>query len=792
MANPKELIQGRLEQFEMGKPLEECLAGLSADEVELLKLAARLRELSYPEQDGLRSSAQRADVLRLATQEKDKAIQEEAPRAPRRSLPRLLVPATVFSGVGAFVLICAIIAATAAGVAWWSSRNSRVDEVALEPPLPTAMSEAMDDPGQHEVFLPLMSQQIPLTPETVRLEDIRGVVEIQADDGTWSVVAATRVFAVEQHIRTGALSGARLVFYDGSQVSLGPDTEFSVDELDARTDGPRIVVLNQWIGETVHNVVPADAAGSRYEVQTPSAVGAARGTVFQVLVTSDLVAHFSVDEGAVAVSGADVTVVVDAGQLTTVAADKAPDEPVFRITGEGQVTQIGFTWIIAGQPFETHDGTIIVGNPQIGDWVFVRGRLLADSTRVADWITLLRRSPANRFTLVGEVEAITTDAWLVAGQTITVTDEADVDDDIEVGDLARVEGVILPEGELQAERIVRIEDAPGQPFDFRGVVQVITDTTWTISGVAITIDDETVIDEGLVVGDLVHVRGWILEDGTWQASAIERVDDEEPFFEFTGAIESIDPWVVAGIPFETREWTEFEPDLEVGDLVRVKGRIMEDGTWVAFEIERLDEGMALRFVLVGIVTSMDPWIVSGTPLVVDDDTVIVGEITLGMLVRVEIAIQPDGTWQVIQIRPFRGHGWDLGCMTFSGVVLSLEGNQLLLVNWPPLTLDDDVEIVGLIEPGSVIVFRICFADDMMPRVTYIVVVRTPGTIIIPPPGTIIIPPTPTEEPPGVEEGRVTICHKPDGKNPHTITVAQSALQAHLDHGDTLGPCPNGR
>jgi hypothetical protein len=131
-------------------------------------------------------------------------------------------------------------------------------------------------------------------------------------------------------------------------------------------------------------------------------------------------------------------------------------------------------------------------------------------------------------------------------------------------------------------------------------------------------------------------------------------------------------------------------------------------------------------------------------------------------------------------------------MTFSGVVLSMDGNQLLLVNWPPLTLDDDVEIEGQIEPGSVIVFRICLADDMTLKVVSIIVIHPPGTIIVPPPGTVIIPPPPPEEPPGVEEGKVTICHKPDGKNPHTITVAQSALQAHLDHGDTLGACPDGR
>jgi hypothetical protein len=54
-----------------------------------------------------------------------------------------------------------------------------------------------------------------------------------------------------------------------------------------------------------------------------------------------------------------------------------------------------------------------------------------------------------------------------------------------------------------------------------------------------------------------------------------------------------------------------------------------------------------------------------------------------------------------------------------------------------------------------------------------------------------VTPTPVPTPlPEDEAGhKVTICHKPGGKNPHTITVARSALPAHLGHGDTLGPCP---
>jgi hypothetical protein len=37
----------------------------------------------------------------------------------------------------------------------------------------------------------------------------------------------------------------------------------------------------------------------------------------------------------------------------------------------------------------------------------------------------------------------------------------------------------------------------------------------------------------------------------------------------------------------------------------------------------------------------------------------------------------------------------------------------------------------------------------------------------------------------------TVCHIPPGNpdNPQTILVDESAVQTHLDHGDSLGPCP---
>jgi hypothetical protein len=70
------------------------------------------------------------------------------------------------------------------------------------------------------------------------------------------------------------------------------------------------------------------------------------------------------------------------------------------------VTFIGETWVIDGQTLRTHPGTVVIGNPLIGDQVFFEGRHMEDDTLLVDLIVLVRRSPANRFSLTGVVGTI--------------------------------------------------------------------------------------------------------------------------------------------------------------------------------------------------------------------------------------------------------------------------------------------------------------------------------------------------------------------------------------------------
>jgi hypothetical protein len=56
----------------------------------------------------------------------------------------------------------------------------------------------------------------------------------------------------------------------------------------------------------------------------------------------------------------------------------------------------------------------------------------------------------------------------------------------------------------------------------------------------------------------------------------------------------------------------------------------------------------------------------------------------------------------------------------------------------------------------------------------------------PPTDTAAPPPTETSAPQAVQ---ITICHNPDKKGGKTMVVDASELPKHLEHGDTIGPCP---
>ena len=766
MTEPLDILQERLARLEAGEPLESVLAGLPADEAGLVKMAVSLRTVPQPARSPEVVAAQRQKLLRVA--QKDKAMSQD-----KRSV-RSPVWLIGLAASAAALFICVMIASAIAGIAWLRS--------GAQPPV-AAQNPSPESPWSF-IFQPREVSLEPTTPQAGVLRDVKGVVEVQAADGAWKAAANGDALTAGNRIRTRALSSATLTFYDGSRLRLGPETEISIDALDAQKAGPRVILLTQSLGESDHEVAASSDPGARYEVATPSGVGAAKGTKFRVFVSSTLLVRFDVDEGQVAVTNLSVTVLVIPGQSTVIVVGQPPTEPAFRLSGEGEVTEIGRIWRIAGETLFTNSDTVIVGDPQVGDWAAFEARRLPDGSRFADRIVFLRPTIKNKFTFIGIVDAIG-DSWTIAGRTVRVDALTGIDDGIALGDRVEVEGGLAADGTLWASRIVLIilTDA-GLPFQFTGVVESIGESAWTVSGVDIAIDEDTQIEADIAVGDVVQAKGVILDDDAWLATSIRLVEEARDTFEFTGKVESDDPWQVAGIGFETDELTDIDEGIEVGDRVKVKGRILANGTWIAAEIELLDE--ELRFEFVGEVSSLDPWIIGGVTLAADENTEVIGDIAIGDTARVEGRILEDGAWLAEEIKLL---ALNLGCIDNVAVVRLVENNRIILLDWQAIELDQAVAVTGDIEVASVVIVRFCIAEDQTVIVISIIVVFQLDELPV-----IIIPPGNDDDDGSGGDGQVTICHRPSGDSDkaRTLTVGPGAVQGHLAHGDTLGPCGGDR
>jgi hypothetical protein len=252
-------------------------------------------------------------------------------------------------------------------------------------------------------------------------------------------------------------------------------------------------------------------------------------------------------------------------------------------------------------------------------------------------------------------------------------------------------------------------------------------------------------------------------------------------FDLVGTLESVEPWKVSGRALQRNEATQIAEGLEVGDLVRVRGAVMEDGNWLAYSIEPATKQTNQTVILVGEVTSVNPWVVNGLPLNVTSDTVINGDIKSGTLARVEILLLEDGTWDVVSISPLGEIPSTSGCATVIATVSSINGNQIQFEGWPTPVTVQNLPAAGTttpagnqgidlatIKPGQQVMAVVCSQNGQI-TITQINALNTENE---------------------AEGGqKVLICHKPDKKGGHTISVASSAVPAHMAHGDKMGACP---
>jgi len=157
------------------------------------------------------------------------------------------------------------------------------------------------------------------------LEVLDGVVAVSHDGNTFAIGRNGEMLQQGDVIRTGEGAHAVLTFFDGSVIEVEPDSEIRVETLQATSAGDLLMTMQQTIGRSWHVVSRTLTPNSKYEVRTPAATAAVRGTAFLVSVSPQGVSNIQTTDGVVATSGGGQEVLVPPGFQSSVLPGGVPE-----------------------------------------------------------------------------------------------------------------------------------------------------------------------------------------------------------------------------------------------------------------------------------------------------------------------------------------------------------------------------------------------------------------------------------------------------------------------------------
>jgi hypothetical protein len=151
-------------------------------------------------------------------------------------------------------------------------------------------------------------------------------------NGAWAAAEGQSTVAIGDGIRTDAVGQATLVFFTGDVTQLAPNTELTVEHLGSG-EGNQVSI--DIVGGEIRNVVQRVMdSGDRFEVTTPAADAAVRGTIFTVRVDKATgETTISVEDGEVTVTPqVGAPVIVQPNFEVAVLPGQAPSAPRPRTT----------------------------------------------------------------------------------------------------------------------------------------------------------------------------------------------------------------------------------------------------------------------------------------------------------------------------------------------------------------------------------------------------------------------------------------------------------------------------
>ena len=177
--------------------------------------------------------------------------------------------------------------------------------------------------------------------------EVQGEVEFKPSGSRgWLPLNEGMELKSSDRIRSGPDSKSTLRFPDGSEAELGAGTQLAIFQLSSGQGGEgQIIVLHQYIGNTLFEIQPQDPSNSRFEVESSSASITVVGTIFTVEVTEYQATLVTVDEGAVLLKGQDSAIRVEAGQSGYVLPGEGPEHGMSTLSSIPPCVQVEITEI---------------------------------------------------------------------------------------------------------------------------------------------------------------------------------------------------------------------------------------------------------------------------------------------------------------------------------------------------------------------------------------------------------------------------------------------------------------
>ena len=180
------------------------------------------------------------------------------------------------------------------------------------------------EPGQ-VLIIPV--RLLKAAPGTGSASFLRGKAEVkQPGSEVWSLLAKGDVVSSGSFVRTLESSVVEITFESGDTCLLRPGTTLGISTLERRGES-WIRQLELSIGKVITRIQKATGAQSRFEIRTPSAQCAARGTLFRASVDEMATTRSEVLEGAISVEAQRARVDVQTEEGTAVRKNERPLPP---------------------------------------------------------------------------------------------------------------------------------------------------------------------------------------------------------------------------------------------------------------------------------------------------------------------------------------------------------------------------------------------------------------------------------------------------------------------------------